>query len=548
MGKNSRFSAKKPPGEASLQADIRNRRKEIPRKYVLSIENRKNDNIFIAETDGQKGKQVNYNPILLGILGVWAYSGIYTLFYVDRREDAPSRGRGWLNAAALFAGPLVLLLFTLSDALGQLRSQLGGLFSKSGGKRRKIDIELLDSRGQPALDSNHGGETGEAIHRTKVLIFEALGKRASDIFFDPKPNGTVVVRYRVDGALRVVEEMNASLGASTVSAIKVAAGMDITEKRRPQDGAFSCVSSRGPASFRVASVGAFGGEKITIRVLSSTAGPMTLKDAGVSGENLKIMQSAIRMPSGMILMCGPTGSGKTSTLYAMLQAIDYSMKNVISIEDPIEHVMENISQMEVNTKADITFAKLLRNALRQNPDIICLGEIRDEETAQVSAHAAQTGHLIIATVHSNDNLGTIDRLVNLGIPLRSVAATLQLIVSQRLVRKLCRCKKPVELSPELKEYFKSQNLSTKNVCGPVGCRECDGTGYSGRTALFDLMIMNNSLRSALEAEGATLSSIKEKIEAEHGSTILAYEGFKLVAAGVTSVDEVERVTLNLEAK
>ena len=150
----------------------------------MSIENRKNDNIFIAETDGQKGKQVNYNPILLGILGVWAYSGIYTLFYVDRREDAPSRGRGWLNAAALFAGPLVLLLFTLSDALGQLRSQLGGLFSKSGGKRRKIDIELLDSRGQPALDSNHGGETGEAIHRTKVLIFEALGKRASDIFFD----------------------------------------------------------------------------------------------------------------------------------------------------------------------------------------------------------------------------------------------------------------------------------------------------------------------------------------------------------------------------
>lgn len=262
-----------------------------------------------------------------------------------------------------------------------------------------------------------------------MLIFEALGKRASDIFFDPKPNGTVVVRYRVDGALRVIEEMNASLGASTVSAIKVAAGMDITEKRRPQDGAFSCVSSRGPASFRVASVGAFGGEKITIRVLSSTAGPMTLKDAGVSGENLKIMQSAIRMPSGMILMCGPTGSGKTSTLYAMLQAIDYSMKNVISIEDPIEHVMENISQMEVNTKADITFAKLLRNALRQNPDIICLGEIRDEETAQVSAHAAQTGHLIIATVHSNDNLGTIDRLVNLGIPLRSVAATLQLIVS-----------------------------------------------------------------------------------------------------------------------
>lgn len=210
--------------------------------------------------------------------------------------------------------------------------------------------------------------------------------------------------------------------------------------------------------------------------------------------------------------------------------------------------MENISQMEVNTKADITFAKLLRNALRQNPDIICLGEIRDEETAQVSAHAAQTGHLIIATVHSNDNLGTIDRLVNLGIPLRSVAATLQLIVSQRLVRKLCRCKKPVELSPELKEYFKSQNLSTKNVCGPVGCRECDGTGYSGRTALFDLMIMNNSLRSALEAEGR--DPVEHQGENRSGARQHdpRLRGIQAGGRGSHLVDEVERVTLNLEAK
>ncbi|MBS1368410.1 MAG: type II/IV secretion system protein [Lentisphaeria bacterium] len=491
---------------------------------------------------------MNYNPIFLAVLGVWLYSGIYTLNYVDRRGDAPEKGRALLNLAALFAGPAVLLLFAVADSLKKLRLHFSGLFSKAGARRKNIDIELLDSRGQPALDSVGGNDSGEAIFRTKYLVFEALCKRASDIFFDPKPNGNIVVRYRVDGALKIVEEMDAVLGGSVISAIKVAAGMDITEKRRPQDGAFSCESSKGPASFRVASVGAFGGEKVTIRVLSSTAGPMTLKDAGVSGEDLKVMQNAIRMPSGMILMCGPTGSGKTSTLYAMLSAIDYSMKNVISIEDPIEHVIENISQMEVNTKADITFAKLLRNALRQNPDIICLGEIRDEETAQVAAHAAQTGHLIIATVHSNDNLGTIDRLVNLGVPLRSVAATLQLIVSQRLVRKLCHCRKPAQLTPEQQEYFEKQHLSTKNVCAPAGCRDCDGTGYEGRTALFDLMVMNNSLRTVLEAENATLSSIKEKIEEEHGSSILRYEGCKLVAAGITSMDEIERVTLNLEKK
>jgi len=503
------------------------------------------DAIFYEEETGA----VDYNPILLGILGVWLYSGIFTLYYIDRRDDAPERGRAWLNTGALFAGPAVLLYFFLSDGSRQLREHIAALFNHTTVSRGKIEIELLDSRGQPALDAKAGGESGEAIHRTKVLIFEALGKRASDIFFDPKPGGSVTVRYRVDGALKLVDELNPTLGPSVVSAIKVAAGMDITEKRRPQDGAFACESSRGAASFRVASVGAFGGEKITIRVLSSSGGPMTLKDAGVTGGDLKVLQSAIRMPSGMILMCGPTGSGKTSTLYAMLGAIDFSLKNVISIEDPIEHVIPSISQMEVNPKAGITFASLLRNALRQNPDIICLGEIRDEETAQVAAHAAQTGHLIIATVHSNDNLGTIDRLVNLGVPLRSVAATLQLIVSQRLVRKLCPCcKKPVELSPKLHEYFQEQKLSEKNVCGPVGCRECDGTGYSGRTALFDLMVMDNELRSTLEAEGATLSSIKVQIEKEHGSTVLAYEGYKLASEGITSIDEVERVTLNLEKK
>ncbi len=489
---------------------------------------------------------MDYNPILLGILGAWLYSGIFALYYIDRRDDAPERARAWFNVAALFAGPVLLLYFAAIDGMQQLRAQLAGLLKRDPTSRRKLDIELLDSRGQPALDPKAGGESGEAIHRTKQLIYEALGKRASDIFFDPKPNGSVVVRYRVDGALKHVDELDPVLGPSVVSAIKVAAGMDITEKRRPQDGAFSCVSGRGPASFRVASVGAFGGEKISIRVLSSSVGPMTLKDAGVAGRDLKIFHSAIRMPSGMILVCGPTGSGKTSTLYAMLGAIDYSLKNVISIEDPIEHVLSNISQMEVNTKADITFAKLLRNALRQNPDIICLGEIRDEETAQVAAHAAQTGHLIIATVHSNDNLGTIDRLVNLGVPLRSVAATMQLIVSQRLVRKLCSCKKSIPLPEELREYFHCCSLSDKNVYAPAGCRNCDGSGYSGRIALFDVLVMDNRLRAALEADGATLSSIKIQIEQEHGSTILAYEGFKLVAAGITSIDEVERVTLNLE--
>ena len=489
---------------------------------------------------------MNYNPILLVLPVVWVYSGVYVLDYIDRHADTPERGREWLNLAALLAGPPVIALFLLRNCIGQLRGNFGSLFQRGNARRHDAEIELRDSQGLPVLEPGHHNESGEAVFRLRHLLFDALSSRASDIFFDPKPNGTLTVRFRVDGALRLVEEMNINLGSSVINAIKVAAGMDITEKRRPQDGAFSAESAKRSASFRVASVGAFGGEKITVRVLASGARPLTLHDAGLSGENLKTMQNAVRMPSGMILICGPTGSGKTTTLYALLQAIDYSLRNVISIEDPIEQAMPNISQMEVNTRADITFAGLLRNALRQNPDIICLGEIRDEETAEVSFHAAQTGHLIIATVHSNDNLGTIDRLLSLGVPLRTVAATLQLIVSQRLVRRLCHCREHAELAPEYAEYFRQAGLSARNVCRPVGCRDCDGTGYSGRVAIFDLMVMNNSLRSALETENATLGSIKEEIEREHGSSIMAYEGFKLVEAGITTIEEVERVTLNLE--
>ncbi|MDD3885317.1 MAG: GspE/PulE family protein [Victivallaceae bacterium] len=485
-----------------------------------------------------------YDPIKILILAVWIFSGAYALNAAAAVNCRP-RLRGWFDLIALLAGPVVIaILFCRS----WLIENFSGVFGKNGEIKRDFDIEIFDSRGQKVLDMADADETGhDSIYITRKLIFDALSKRASDIFLDPKPGEVIQVRYRIDGALRKVMDISGDIGGSVISSIKVSAGMDITEKRRPQDGAFSARTAKGSASFRVASVGAFGGEKIAVRVLASSAGPMTLRDTGVDPDSLRTLLNAIKVPSGMILICGPTGSGKTSTLYALLKEIDYSMKNVISIEDPIEHVVEEISQMEVNNRADITFAKLLRNALRQNPDVICLGEIRDDETAQIAVNAAQTGHLIIATVHSNDNIGTIDRLMNLGVPLRSLAATLQLIVSQRLVRRLCpACRRRVAMSADFVDYFHRAGLDPDGVCEPVGCRECDGTGFSGRVALFDLLVMNNSFRSLLESDSATLSSIKEGIDVEHGASALAYEGYKLVAAGVTSLAEVQRVTMDLE--
>ena len=230
----------------------------------------------------------------------------------------------------------------------------------------------------------------------------------------------------------------------------------------------------------------------------------------------------------------------------MLQNIDFSLKNVISIEDPIENIIPNVSQIEVNNKAGVTFASLLRNSLRQNPDILCLGEIRDGETAEIAIQAAQTGHLILATVHSNDNIGTIDRLQNLGVPLRTIAETLHLVISQRLVRTLCpQCRQRIELPEEYREYFAQAGLPADNIFRNVGCPGCDGTGFTGRRAVFDILTIDGELREALGNENVNLASIQNLLEQRTGGNVIAYKAFQLVAAGITTIDEVNRVTFDL---
>ena len=488
----------------------------------------------------------------IGIIGSaialgWLLCGFYAVNYLENRasrERIPTWLFPYLELFSLFLGPVILLLTWLHTSV---LTGLSGWWKEALDRHNRVPVTILDARGQEMYtDADSSRDANEfAVRELKKIMHDALRQCASDIFIDPA-GAEMAVRFRVDGALREYRVLDPALGENVINVVKVVSGMDIAEKRRPQDGSFSIKSDLGPASLRVATVGAFGGEKVAIRVLGSSAGPLSLEDAGLRDENLKCMRNAVKLPSGMVLICGPTGSGKTTTLYALLKAIDYRMKNVISIEDPIEHIMKNVSQMEVNTKADISFGKLLRNSLRQNPDIICLGEIRDEETAQVAVHAAQTGHLIIATVHSNDNVGTVDRLVNLGVPLRSVAGVLQLIVSQRLVRKLCDCAEPAKPSLELYDYLTRAGLPTDGLRKPKGCKKCGGTGYSGRIALFDIMVMTNRLREVFEDEHATISTIKIEIESEHGSSIIAYEGYKLAAAGVTSVEEVERVTFDME--
>ena len=492
---------------------------------------------------------VDLNWLGIAVIVGWLLSGFYAVDFAENkasRDHIPAKLFPYITLLSLFFGPLILLMLYTDQVF---TSGFSKWFKKLHERRNHINITIMDARGQEMYgqdSSNNDQATNAAIHELKKILYHGVLQHASDIFIDPKGSSAMTVRMRIDGALRIFEELFQPLGDNLTNVIKVVSGMDITEKRRPQDGSFSIDSDIGSASLRVASVGAFGGEKITLRLLGSTAGPLTLEDAGLRGGFLRCMKDAVRLTSGMVLICGPTGSGKTTTLYALLKAIDYRMKNVISIEDPIEHVLPDVSQMEVNEKADITFGKLLRNSLRQNPDVICVGEIRDEETAEVAVHAAQTGHLIIATLHSNDNVGTIDRLVNLGVPLRSVAGVLQMIVSQRLVRKLCDCAVPDTASPELTEYMRMAGLPVNGLRKPCGCAKCGGTGFTGRVAIFDIMVMNNRLREIFENENSTMATVKIELEKEHGSSIMAYEGYKLAAAGITSIGEVERVTFDME--
>ena len=317
--------------------------------------------------------------------------------------------------------------------------------------------------------------------------------------------------------------------------------MDISEKRRPQDGAFIAKKAGTTASFRVASAGVLNGEKLSIRVLNQNAGTFMLTDVGLTKKQYSIIQSSISKPSGMILICGPTGSGKTTTMYAILNEMDRFTRNVITVEDPIEAVLPAASQIEINPKADITFAKTLRSVLRQDPDVICVGEIRDEETAEIALRASQTGHLVLATIHCDSNATALVRLLDLGISHLLLSSGLSLLSSQRLLRLLCEhCKKPTQLSQDLIHKFQRKGIEYTNIFEATGCRRCEGTGYLGRTAVCELLVITDQLKADIADNKLSIAELRTEGKKKDKSN-LRKEGLKKVASGITSLDELKRV-------
>jgi general secretion pathway protein E len=353
------------------------------------------------------------------------------------------------------------------------------------------------------------------IRMLNALLTQAARDGASDIHIEPYERHSAV-RFRVDGTLREVVQPNRALHAALISRLKIMAELDISEKRLPQDGRISLRIGTRAVDVRVSTLPSAHGERAVLRLLDKTSNKLTLEAVGMQGQVLRQFEHLISQPHGIILVTGPTGSGKTTTLYAALGKIDASQTNIMTVEDPIEYELAGVGQTQVNAKIDLTFAKALRAILRQDPDVIMIGEIRDFETAQIAIQASLTGHLVLATLHTNDAASAITRLTDMGVEPFLLSSSLLGVLAQRLVRKLC------------------------THCAGKGCSHCNNMGYQGRTGVFELLTSNDAIRAMIHNQTSEADIRAAALKA--GMTLMRDDGERLIAQGITSREEVVRVT------
>jgi len=364
------------------------------------------------------------------------------------------------------------------------------------------------------------------IRMLNALLTQAARDGASDIHIEPYERHSSV-RFRVDGTLREVVQPNRALHAALISRLKIMAELDIAERRLPQDGRISLRIGTRAVDVRVSTIPSAHGERAVLRLLDKSEGSLSLEALGMQGEVLRRFEHLVTQPHGIVLVTGPTGSGKTTTLYAALQRLDAAHNNIMTVEDPIEYELAGVGQTQVNPKIDLTFAKALRAILRQDPDIIMIGEIRDFETAQIAIQASLTGHLVLATLHTNDASSAVTRLTDMGVEPFLLSSSLLGVLAQRLVRKLCpHCK-------QITNFLKTEYH-------PVGCAQCGQTGYSGRSGVFELLVTDDAIRAQIYSR-ASDADIRAAAIAS-GMVLMREDGERLVHAGITSREELLRVT------
>jgi len=403
----------------------------------------------------------------------------------------------------------------------------------------KKDGNPVDGQGKDGLDR----EASRAIKSVQQIFEKAIDMRATDIHLEPKEGEEMVVRCRIDGIMQNAMSLKGSAGKAVVSALKVCADMDIAERRRPQDGAFAVLKGGHKFDVRGATGPTSFGEKMALRLLDADASVIKggLESLGMRESMLKTLKAIVQQPHGMLIVCGPTGSGKTTTLYVALGEIDVLSKNIVTIEDPIEYRLDNISQTAVNPAADLTFAKILRSVLRQDPDVILVGEIRDKETAEIAMQAALTGHFVFTTLHANDTATTVTRLLDIGIDTTLLQSAVTAVLAQRLVRVLCpKCKEPYPAPEEFRQKIGAPADKEVTIYKEKGCPACHGTGYRGRTGVHELLVFDNAIRDLLVGH-PSIQAIRAAAR-KSGARTLQEAGIAKVLAGVTSLNEIVRVT------
>jgi general secretion pathway protein E len=467
-----------------------------------------------------------------GRIEVWARSGATTTALAEMRRA--------------LGGPIAVR--ELSDA--EFDQALDRAYERSMSHAMQIvddigedmNLEDLAQNLQKAEDLLESEDDAPIVRLINALLTQAVREGVSDIHIEPFETRSVV-RFRLDGVLRDIVQPQQALHGVIVSRIKIMARLDIAEKRMPQDGRITLRLAGRAVDVRVSTLPTGHGERVVLRLLDKQAGRLDLGKLGMAERTLGSLDHLIHQPHGIILVTGPTGSGKTTTLYAALSTLDSKRFNIVTVEDPIEYDLDGVGQTQVNAKIDLSFARALRAILRQDPDIIMIGEIRDLETAQIAVQASLTGHLVLATLHTNDAVGAVTRLVDMGVEPFLCASSLIGVLAQRLVRRICpECKRPhAPDAAEAKLLDMDASLARSvQIYSPVGCPACMQTGYQGRTGIYELLELDDVLRGYIH-DGAGENRIREYARVK-GMQTLRQDGIRWVRAGETSIEEVLRVS------
>lgn len=507
---------------------------------ALKVRNEFWNSVFLVSGVAGIAAALCFPNFFLALLAMLAACGVPLGFYINERNRRVPEASKVLTPNHI-QKTIIRLLGKVGIRIGSREIQEHAL----GPPITFMGKTSIAGKGDPARSRQV--ENSKGYLAAKELVYDAILRRSTDIHLEPK-DGELAVRLRIDGVMYPTEPFDTAVGDAVINIFKVLCAMDITEKRRSQDGSFSAQLDDREIDFRVATQGTRHGEKMSLRILDQANSVNSMQGLGLRKQLQEQIRSVIHQPHGLFLSCGPTGAGKSTTLYAALSDIDSYQRNIITVEDPIEYKMANVNQIEINTKAGQTFASSLRSILRQDPDVLMIGEIRDAETATIACQAANTGHMVFSTVHANDTITALYRLIELGVEPFMIANSVSAILGQRLVRRLCNdCRESYKPSRELLTNLGIPAERIDQFYRPPSepaepgesCATCGGLGYLGRIGIFELLVINDEIRDLIR-ENAPASKVKAAAR-KNGMLYMREEGLRLIAKGTTSIEELQRV-------